>query len=629
MVNPLLVVILFCSYLQNVVQSSAPPSVRTCEPIRLEMCKKIGYNATGLPNLAGHETQDEAEQSLKTFNPLISIGCSSQLQFFLCSVHVPMCDEKIVSTLGPCRRLCETVRDRCLFILNEFGYPWPAHLNCSLFPLVNDHQNMCMEGPGEDTNKQRSSTSKITILNYKTSINPDKNREVTHQPVITEIVTPSITNPQNNHSKLYGPIVEDCLDLKFHQQYFKVRRSDNGSQCSHGCIADILYPSTTKQFTEFWIAFWSTFCFVSSIFTILMFSRSNVRIDYPERAIVFMACNYFVFSSIHLVAIFIGRAKISCYEDDQYHVSLLIKNSYQNPYCVTVFTLLYYSQMSSLIWWLVLSFTLYFTVAKQWSSSKLSDHSNYYHSLAWGIPTLSTILIFMIGDIGADELTGNCNVGSNNPQSLLYFIIIPMATILLIGSVIFILTIRGYFKGRTMNQVHTSQAHHHRSYQSSSEKISYNNLSSQNSHPPLIQSQIVWTSQPRLTEELGIALIRLFLFQIIYFAISSYLLFVSFYEYLNKNDWYSVSTNDLPNVEIMSLKIFMSFLAGIMTGIWIWMSEPNFPCVIRADWQKSSQPSIQIIPQHNNIHILPVTSSSLVTIDGRRRCYHPGSETTV
>ncbi len=48
---------------------------------------------------------------LVTFTPLIQVGCSSELQFFLCSVFAPMCVPQPVlqsgsraqDAIGPCR----------------------------------------------------------------------------------------------------------------------------------------------------------------------------------------------------------------------------------------------------------------------------------------------------------------------------------------------------------------------------------------------------------------------------------------------------------------------------------------------------------------------------------------------
>lgn len=46
-----------------------------CEPIRIEMCRGLGYNVTTMPNFVGHETQKDADFTLQTFSPLIQYGC--------------------------------------------------------------------------------------------------------------------------------------------------------------------------------------------------------------------------------------------------------------------------------------------------------------------------------------------------------------------------------------------------------------------------------------------------------------------------------------------------------------------------------------------------------------------------
>ncbi|XP_030764264.1 frizzled-4-like isoform X2 [Sitophilus oryzae] len=126
---------------------AAEPLLRTCEPIRVEMCMGLGYNMTGMPNLGGNDVQQEADYNLKSFSPLIQYGCSQHLKLFLCSVYVPMCTEKVANPIGPCRGLCESVKSRCFPVLQGFGFPWPDALNCSRFPGENNHEHMCMEGP--------------------------------------------------------------------------------------------------------------------------------------------------------------------------------------------------------------------------------------------------------------------------------------------------------------------------------------------------------------------------------------------------------------------------------------------------------------------------------------------------
>ena len=85
--------------------------------------------------------------------PLIQYECSSELQFFLCSVHVPMCvtlpgegSDPAHTLIGPCRPLCQRVKAACERVLKNFNLEWPEALECDRFPPSNDLENMCMEG---------------------------------------------------------------------------------------------------------------------------------------------------------------------------------------------------------------------------------------------------------------------------------------------------------------------------------------------------------------------------------------------------------------------------------------------------------------------------------------------------
>ena len=120
-----------------------------CEPIDIEYCKNIGYNFTRMPNTLGFNRQIEVEMQLKTYEPLVQIGCSQELHFFLCAVFAPMCHTKLEpdKAILPCEGWCRAEQSKCKKVMKSFGIEWPKILNCSQFPAQNGVNDlMCMEG---------------------------------------------------------------------------------------------------------------------------------------------------------------------------------------------------------------------------------------------------------------------------------------------------------------------------------------------------------------------------------------------------------------------------------------------------------------------------------------------------
>ena len=67
----------------------------TCERITIPMCMDTGYNVTRMPNYMGHTSQADAAIHVHEFLPLVQIGCSRHLKFFLCSLYAPMCADQV------------------------------------------------------------------------------------------------------------------------------------------------------------------------------------------------------------------------------------------------------------------------------------------------------------------------------------------------------------------------------------------------------------------------------------------------------------------------------------------------------------------------------------------------------
>ncbi|XP_065364535.1 frizzled-4 [Calliphora vicina] len=413
-------------------------ALRQCEPIRIEMCRNIGYNETSMPNLVGNELQTEAEYTLQTFSPLIEYVCSSQLKLFLCATYVPMCTPKVPVPIGPCRSLCESVRSRCHPVLQGFGYPWPPALDCNRFPKENNHETMCMEGPGE----------------------------VQEPPTVKEMYPahPAAKTP------FHIPTISNAFECPGHSKlYVKLHRS---GRCAPLCDANILFGPNEKHIAELWTHTWTyaavglallaTICLVFSdsraskiqesnqtqVLSSLMWSHTMVAIGWTVRFIA-------------------GRTATSCGYDPQLpNVSLLLVDGLSNAPCATTFILRYYFGMAASAWWAILCLgwhrdvrrvspdslghitlgtNVYPTLNTNSGTTKLSrtsagkmensiTSSNLAKFLAWGLPAFQTAAVIVTRLVDADELLGACYVGNQSDKGLQILVATPLFCYWIFGS---------------------------------------------------------------------------------------------------------------------------------------------------------------------------------------------------
>lgn len=299
---------------------------RQCEPIRIEMCRNIGYNETSMPNFVGNELQSEVEYTLQSFRPLIEYVCSSQLRLFLCATYVPMCTTKVSVPIGPCRTLCENVRSRCHPVLQEFGYPWPPALDCNLFPLQNNQETMCMEGPGEPTSND------LPIHNVDTNYN----QEVTIVKEPVKVFNSNLGCP--GYAKVY-------------------RRLHRTGRCAPLCDANVLFSEQQKHLAAMWTISWSYIVLGITLISIIIIIIGEKHTKIESSAMVrtrilspLMCCHTLVVIGwcIRFVA---GRHATSCGIDPQLpNVSLLLVDGLSNILCAVTFILRYYFGMAACAW---------------------------------------------------------------------------------------------------------------------------------------------------------------------------------------------------------------------------------------------------------------------------------------
>ncbi|KAH8276634.1 hypothetical protein KR044_000621, partial [Drosophila immigrans] len=507
-----------------------------CESIRIEMCRGIGYNETSMPNLVGHELQTDVEYTLQTFVPLIEYNCSSQLKLFLCAAYVPMCTPKApIHTIGPCRSLCESVRIRCHPVLQGFGFPWPPALDCQRFPRENNHETMCMEGPGETLN---------------------------HVPLHDDQELPYGLN------HLPPKLAADCSALGKSHLYVRLQRS---GRCAPLCEADILFTASEKHLSEIWLSTWAyaalglacvaTLCLLllggdqrrSVAATTATGARRdcNAGAKWSRLLAPLLWCHNMVTIG-WTVRFIVGRTATACGSDPQApNESLLAVDGLSNPACASVFLLRYYFGMAACAWWAILCLGWHRDIRR--NSPDTKGHialpakrgggvantaqqdlarNNFVCFVAWGLPAFQTAAVIAMRLVDADELLGACFVGNQSDKALQVLVATPVFCYWIFGSMNLI---SGYL-------VHCR-----------------NKEIVRNSNALTLQQQLQLSAH----NSSGIGI---FLF--IYGAVCALLLLAVIYEFANIDVWLSARESNTPLWPYL-VRAFMELMLGICCFAWL------------------------------------------------------------
>ncbi|KAK8728831.1 hypothetical protein OTU49_008960 [Cherax quadricarinatus] len=387
-----------------VLSEDHPGGPLRCENILIPACREVGYNLTSMPNLVGNELQKDAESRLNSFKPLIQYGCSSQLQFFLCSIYTPMCTPQVPTPIGPCRDLCETVKNRCSPVMAELGYPWPHFLNCSRFPPENNEEHMCMEGPGEKMPPHSPPT---------TSPRPQPPRRCSHY--------------AHAHKYRYINATGTCAPL---------------------CQANISFNTSDKSFAVVWMTIWAVVCFAVTLFTVLSFLLEAAAFRYPERAAVHLALCYNLVALGYLVRLVAGPGRVTCHTDPELGMVAVTEGALHTT-CALVFLLLYYFTTAASVWWVMLCVSWLLRAWRGWSHEQILRHSSWFHVAAWGLPAAQAIVCLVFRKVDSDELTGTCYAGQQNTETLVRFVLVPQFLYLVTGATLVLVVFACLWKARS------------------------------------------------------------------------------------------------------------------------------------------------------------------------------------
>ncbi|XP_065160403.1 frizzled-2 [Atheta coriaria] len=501
-----------------------------CEQITIPMCREIGYNMTRMPNELNHYNQEEAGLEVHQFWPLVQINCSPELQFFLCSMYVPICLPDYQKPLPPCRDLCARARLGCEPIMQQYGFQWPDRMDCNRFPV------------------QGASTDSLCM---------DQNKPESPPPPPAK---PPTAKPPKSNKKCKDP--KNCAD--------PLGGGKRGKDCTCSCqkglvpvtnqsvsvagVANCAFPCKEtyftpdeKEFAAVWITLWSGLCAASTLMTLTTFLIETERFKYPERPIVFLSGCYFLVSVGYLVRVFLGHEEVACNGP-------IIKYSSTgtNP-CFFVFFLIYFFGMASSIWWVILAFTWFLAAGLKWGNEAIASYSIYFHLAALLVPFVQTVGVLSSGAVDGDPVSGICYVGNMNMDNLWTFVLAPLVVYLLVGTSFLFAGFVSLFRIRSV-----------------------------------IKKQ-GGAGAGSKAEKLEKLMIRIGIFSVLYTVPATIVIACHLYENTYHNEWLSSMacscpsspgssmTNKrskvIPLYSVLMLKYFMALAVGITSGVWIWSGK--------------------------------------------------------
>ncbi|KAI8116582.1 hypothetical protein FF38_13221 [Lucilia cuprina] len=408
--------------------SDAFPHHNRCEAITISICKNIPYNMTIMPNLIGHTKQEEAGLEVHQFAPLVKIGCSPDLQLFLCSLYVPVCTI-LEQPIPPCRSLCESARV-CETLMKTYNFNWPENLECSKFPVHGGEALCVAENTTSSTPSPTRMVPKVTTRkNYAGLDSPHRD--------IGFVCPVQLKTPQGMGYEL------------------KVGGKDK-RDCGAPCHA-MFFPEKERTVLRYWVGSWAAVCVASCLFTVLTFLIDSSRFRYPERAIVFLAVCYLVVGCAYVAGLGAGDS-VSCREPFPPPVRLgrlqmmstITQGHRQSTACTVLFMALYFCCMAAFAWWSCLAFAWFLAAGLKWGHEAIENKSHLFHLVAWAIPALQTISVLALAKVEGDILSGVCFVGQLDTHSLGVFLIIPLCIYLSIGALFLLAGFVSLFRIRTV-----------------------------------------------------------------------------------------------------------------------------------------------------------------------------------
>nr|6D35_A Chain A, Smoothened,Soluble cytochrome b562,Smoothened [synthetic construct] len=362
----------------------------TCEPLKYNIClgSVLPYALTSTVLAEDSSSQDEVHDKLSLWSGLRNAPrCWDAIRPLLCAVYMPKCEGGKVEL--PSQGLCQTTRVPCAIVARERG--WPDFLKCTTdyFPegCPNEVQNIKFNSAGQ-----------------------------CEAPLV-----------RTDNPKSWYEDVEGC-----------------GIQCQNP-----LFTNKEHREMHIYIAIFSSvtiFCTFFTLATFLVDWKNSNR--YPAVILFYVNACFFA-GSIGWLAQFMdgARDEIVCRGDGT--MRLGEPTSSETLSCVIIFIIVYYSMMSGVIWFVMLTYAWHTSFkALGTTHQPLSGKTSYFHLITWSIPFVLTVAILAVAQVDGDSVSGICFVGYKNYHYRAGFVLAPIGLVLIGGGYFLIRGVMTLFSAR-------------------------------------------------------------------------------------------------------------------------------------------------------------------------------------
>ncbi|NXD88653.1 SMO protein, partial [Halcyon senegalensis] len=224
--------------------------------------------------------------------------------------------------------------------------------------------------------------------------------------------------------------------------------------------------------------------------------------------------------------------------------------------CVIIFVIVYYSLMSGVIWFVMLTYAWHTSFkALGTTYQPLLGKTSYFHLITWSIPFVLTVAILAVAQVDGDSVSGICFVGYKNYRYRAGFVLAPIGLVLIVG---------GYFLIRGVMTL----------------------FSIKSNHPGLLSE--------KAASKINETMLRLGIFGFLAFGFVFITFGCHFYDFFNQAEWersfreyvlceanvtIATQTNKpIPDCEIKNrpsllvekINLFAMFGTGISMSTWVW-----------------------------------------------------------